>query len=92
MGQEADDIFKTLELKEENQKIFDVVLKKFDEYLKPKVNIIRIRKIFQQHRVKQTHENEDTYLRALHVATEDCNLWRSKEEENKRSIHLWPPM
>ena len=40
MGPEADDIFKTFGLSEENQKIFDVVLKKFDEYFKPKVNII----------------------------------------------------
>ena len=36
MGPEADDIFKTFGLSE-----------KFDEYFKPKVNIIRMRRIFQ---------------------------------------------
>ena len=80
MGPEADDIFKTFGLSEENQKIFDVVLKKFDEYFKPKVNIIRMRRIFQR-RIQQTHENEDTYLRALYAAAEDCNFGDLKKEK-----------
>ena len=79
MGPEADDIFKTFGLSEENKKIFDVVLKKFDEYFKPKVNIIRMRRIFQR-RIQHTHENEDTYLRALYAAAEDCNFGDLKKE------------
>ena len=64
MGPESEDIMKTFSLTTAEEKKFDVILKKFNEYFKPKVNVIRLRRIFQR-RLQHASENEETYLRAL---------------------------
>lgn len=56
MGAESEDVFKTFGLSGEQEKDFDAVIKKFDDYFKPKVNVIRLRRIFQR-RIQELHEN-----------------------------------
>lgn len=73
MGAESEDVFKTFGLNGEQEKDFDAVIKKFDDYFKPKVNVIRLRRIFQR-RIQELHENEETYLRALYVSARDCEF------------------
>lgn len=79
MGPESEEIMKTFSLSEGDKKKFEIVLKKFDEYFKPKVNVIRMRRIFQR-RVQQSTENEETYMRALYSAAEDCCFDDLKKE------------
>ena len=42
MGPESEEIMKTFALSSSEEKKFNVVLKKIDEYFKPKVNVIRL--------------------------------------------------
>ncbi|KAA0190342.1 hypothetical protein HAZT_HAZT004224 [Hyalella azteca] len=79
MGAEAEDVFRTFELGEEEAKNFEIVLERFDGYFKPKINIIRLRRIFQR-RIQQPGENEETYLRSLFVASQDCEFGISARE------------
>ena len=79
MGPEADEVLKTFGLSTESLKLFDTVLQKFDEYFKPKVNIIRLRRIFQR-RMQETNESEEAYIRALYLYAEDCNFGELKRE------------
>lgn len=79
MGIEAEDIMKTFNLTVSEIKDFEVVLKKFDEYFKPRINVIRMRRLFQR-RMQQIDENEETYFRALYTAAEDCEFGGLKKE------------
>ena len=79
MGAEAEDMMKTFELSTEEAGKFDTVLKKFDEYFKPQINIIRLRRLFQR-RTQESNETEEMYLRALFVAAEDCEFGNLKKE------------
>ena len=45
----------------------------------PKVNVIRMRRIFQS-RLQQPSENEECYLRVLYTASEDCEFGALKRE------------
>ncbi|KAA0198678.1 hypothetical protein HAZT_HAZT005793 [Hyalella azteca] len=48
IGKDSEDDVKTLRLTAEEQKNFDTVLGSFDEYFKPNLNIIRLRRQFQR--------------------------------------------
>ena len=67
---------KTFNLTDGPRNNFEFVLKKLAEYFKPKVNVIRMRRIFQR-RLQQPSENEECYLRALYTASEDCEFGAS---------------
>ena len=77
MGPEADEVLKTFGLSTESSKLFDTVLQKFDEYFKPKVNIIRLRRIFQR-RMHETNESEEAYIRALYLYAGRLQFWRAE--------------
>lgn len=79
MGPEAEEVFKTFDFKAEEAVTFSFVIKKFEDYFKPKVNVIRLRRIFQR-RIQNSTENEEAYLRALFTAAEDCNFGELKNE------------
>ena len=55
MGNEADNIMKTFDITVEESKSYDTVLARFDQYFKPKKNIIRLRRIFNR-RLQNEHE------------------------------------
>ena len=79
MGPEADDVMKTFGLSLAEETKYEIVLQKFQEYFKPKVNIIRLRRIFQR-RMQEGDESEEVYLRALFVASNDCEFGELKKE------------
>ena len=79
MAIEAEDIVRTFNLTSEEEKSNDTVLAKFDNYFKPKVNVIRMRRLFQR-RIQERNENEEAYFRALHAAAEDCEFGDPKKE------------
>ena len=58
MGPEADDVMKTFGLSLAEETKYEIVLQKFQEYFKPKVNIIRLRRIFQR-RMQERDESEE---------------------------------
>ena len=78
MGNEADNIMKTFDLTVEESKSYDTVLARFDQYFKPKKNIIRLRRIFNR-RLQNEHEDNEEYLRALYKVAEDCGFTDKKE-------------
>ena len=69
-GNEADNIMKSFDPTVEESKSYDTVLARFDQYFKPKMNIIRLRRIFNR-RLQNKHEE---YLRALNKFAEDCGF------------------
>ena len=79
MGYESEEVFKTFNLSEEEGKQFDTVLSKFDAYFKPKVNVIRLRRIFQR-RLQAENESEEVYIRTLYTLAEDCAFGELKQE------------
>ena len=79
MGTEAEEIYKTFNLTEAEENCFDTVLSKFDNYFKPQVNVIRMRRIFQR-RIQMTNETEETYYRALYKPAEECEFGALKKE------------
>jgi hypothetical protein len=76
MVAEAEDVFRTFELSEEEAKNFEIMLKRFDGYFKQKINKIRLRRIFQR-RIQHLDENSETYLRSLFVSSQDCEFGSS---------------
>ena len=48
MGPDAENIFESFNLSNDNSKKYDVVLKKFNEHFVPKVNTIRERAVFNK--------------------------------------------
>ncbi|KAA0183326.1 hypothetical protein HAZT_HAZT007042, partial [Hyalella azteca] len=79
MGKDSEDVMKTFTLTADELKRFDLVLGKFDEYFKPKLNVIRLRRQFQR-RDQVSGETEENYLRALFVLAEDCEFGAAKKE------------
>jgi hypothetical protein len=79
MGYDAEEIVKTFGLTSAEEKNFSVVLKKFEAYFKPKVNVIRLRRIFQR-RLQHSTESEELYLRSLYTAAQDCEFGILKKE------------
>ena len=72
MGEEAESIFPTLNLSEDDQKKYDTVKKAFTDYFVPKQNPVHWRCVLRQ-RFQQETENVETYLRALHDISDKCN-------------------
>ena len=58
---------------------FEGIPYKFDNYFKPKVNVIRMRRLFQR-RIQERNENEEAYFRDLHAAAEDCEFGDLEKE------------
>ena len=78
MGIQSEEIIRTFELTEEQLKDYKLVLKRFEEYFKPRKNILRLRRIFHQ-RNQSDNEDEERYLRELYTLAEDCGFQNKKE-------------
>ena len=65
MGNEADELLKTFNLTDEESSSFDTILARFDEYFKPKKNIIRLRRIFNR-RLQEEGEDIEIYICSLY--------------------------
>ena len=86
MGIKCESIIKTMNLTEEEEKSFNTMTTKFDNYFKPKRNEIRLRRAFQN-RNQEQGETIESYLRALYSAAEDCKF--SDKEERIRDQFIF---
>lgn len=73
IGEEGIDVFNNFKLSEENQKKYEVVVKKFDEYLLPKKNIIYERFLFYK-RVQESNEPVDNFVKELKKLAQNCEF------------------
>ena len=74
MGKEAEHIFKSLQFDEaRDEKKFEKVLEKFNEYFISKRYIIHERAVFHQ-RAQQSGESIETFERDLHEISEFCHF------------------
>ena len=78
MGIESEEIIKTFNVSEEDAKCYDTIMKHFDNYFKPKKNIIRLRRIFSR-RLQEEQEDIELFLRALYKIADDCSFTDKKE-------------
>lgn len=85
MGPEAENIFKSLTISADDQKKFDVVLGKYDEYFYPKRNVIHERACFYQ-RVQRSGEKAEMFIRALYEMSEHCDFGANRDEHIRDRI------
>lgn len=86
MGKEAEHIFKSLQFAEAgDEKKFEKVLEKFNEYFIPKRNIIHEGARFHQ-RAQQSGESIETFVRSLHEISEFCDFTDKKEQIRDRLV------
>lgn len=85
MGPEAENIFKSFALSEDDQKKFDVVLNKYDGYFYPKRNLIHERACFYQ-RGQRPGEKVEMFIRALYDLAEHCDFGTTKDEHIRDRI------
>ena len=64
---------RTMNLTEDEGNSYEVVMKKFDDYFKPKRNELRLRREFQS-RKQLPGEDLEAYLRELYKMAENCNF------------------
>lgn len=79
MGSEADEIFSSFNLTNDDKKKFKVVKEKFDGYFIPKRNVIFERAKFNK-RVQTTEEPVDHFITALYTLSEHCEYGDMKDE------------
>ena len=78
MGPEAEDVFKTFNLSEADAGKYELVVDKYKGYFSPRKNVLRLRRLFYK-RTQQSHEDTETYLRALFTMSEYCDFANKKE-------------
>ena len=78
MGPEAEDVFKTFNLSDDDAKNYKTVVDTFKNYFSPRKNVLRLRRLFYR-RTQQAHEDTEVYLRALFNASEYCDFGDRKE-------------
>ena len=78
MGPEAEDVFKTFNLSDDDAKNYKTVVDTFKNYFFPRKNVLRLQRLFCR-RTQQAHEDTEVYLRALFNASEYCDFGDRKE-------------
>ena len=73
MGAEADDVLQLFKLSEENQKKYDIVKKKFEDYFLKRRNTIYQRAKFNSKK-QEDGEWVDTFITALFGLAEKCDF------------------
>ena len=79
MGREADDIFKSFNLTNDQQKQYDGVKKKFQDHFVIRRNVIFERAKFNM-RKQEEGESVDTFITALYTLAEHCKFGTLKNE------------
>jgi hypothetical protein len=87
MGQKAEAIYNTFKsdgpqaaAPDQDQETHDAILKKFDHYFIPMVNVIHERAKFHR-RVQQSDENVEAYIRALFEVADLCDFKGLRDEQ-----------
>lgn len=79
MGSEAENVFKSFTFAvPQHDRVYRYVLKKFDDYFVPKVNVVHERSKFNS-RVQQPGETAEAYIRAVFQLVETCK-YHNKDE------------
>ncbi|KAL1442198.1 hypothetical protein MTO96_007876, partial [Rhipicephalus appendiculatus] len=79
MGEQAEEIYATVALSEENSKKFDAVVEQFDKYFIPRRNVTFERARFNT-RVQQDGESAEDFVTALHTLSKDSGFGALREE------------
>ena len=85
MGREAEHVYKSFTLAEEDEKKFDGILAKFDEHFVPKRNVIHERALFHLRNQRQG-ETVESLVRSLYEIAEHCDFTTSRDQEIRDSI------
>ncbi|KAI3380790.1 hypothetical protein SNEBB_010510, partial [Seison nebaliae] len=73
MGSRGEEILEAVQLSDSEAESYDEVLKKFNNFFRPKVNVVYERARFNQR--KQEHgESASDYIASLHVLTSNCEF------------------
>ena len=88
MGSEAENVYKTFDLSDDDQKNVLRVLEKLDNHFVPKRNIIHERPVFNQ-RVQKQGETMESFVRSLYELSEHCNFGEQKNDMIKDRGHDW---
>lgn len=81
MGKEAEQVYQTFTFGEgeREREDYDNVIRKFDDYFVPKVNVIHERARFHM-RVQRPGEMAEEYIRSLHELASTCDFGAAKDE------------
>ena len=79
LGPEAEDVLLSTNITEEGRKVYETVLKQFDDFFKVRVNQTLERAKFNN-RSQKEGETADEYITALYSLAETCNYKELKEE------------
>lgn len=85
MGKESEHIMKSFVFTGGDEKKFDPVLKKFDDYFVPKRNIIHERAKFHM-RIQKEGESVEVFVRTLYEIAEHCDFADKNEEIRDRLV------
>ncbi|XP_018359748.1 PREDICTED: uncharacterized protein K02A2.6-like [Trachymyrmex cornetzi] len=85
IGDEGIDIFNNFNLSEADQKKYDVVVKKFDEYFLPKKNIIYERFLFYK-RIQEPNEPVDNFVKKLKKIAQNCEFMDEQDMIRDRIV------
>ncbi|XP_039304646.1 uncharacterized protein LOC120357660 [Solenopsis invicta] len=73
IGEEGIDIFNNFQLSEVDQKKYDLVVKKFDEYFLPKKNVVYESFLFYK-KVQESNEPVDNFVKELKKLARNCEF------------------
>ena len=79
LGEEADDVLISTNISEEDRKVYNSVMAKFDEFFKVRKNVIFERAKFNR-RNQLPGETAEQYITALYSLIESCDYGNLKEE------------
>lgn len=80
MGTKAESAFRTFVFNSDADKDnYDIVFKKYDDYFKPKRNVIHERAQFNL-RAQKEGESVDSFIRSLYDMANHCDFGETKEE------------
>lgn len=85
MGPEAEQVYKSFVLEDDEEEDFDYVLRLFDEHFVPKRNVIFERARFHS-QTQKTGESVEQYIRHLYELATPCDFHEKEEEIRDRLV------